>query len=193
MTEEKKTDVEEPKAEEEKPKAEKKESETEKKEAKDKEKKPEEKPGVELEVTAKVESAVKTVMKLSAGERRAFLAEYIGGLSVLELNEQVKTLEDVFDVSAAPTGVMMAAAPGAGGAEAAGEVEKTSFDVVLKEIGGKKIQVIKAVRAVTSLGLKEAKALVDNAPGPVKEGLAKEEAEKVKQELEGAGATVELR
>ena len=200
MTEEKKTDVEEPKAEEKEPKAEekkpkveKKEPKAEKKEVKDEEKKSEEKPAVELEVTAKVEAAVKTVMKLSVEERKAFLAEYIGGLSVLELNDQVKTLEEVFDVSAAPAGMMMAAAPGAGGAEAAGEVEKTSFDVILKEIGGKKIQVIKAVRAVTSLGLKEAKALVDSAPGAVKEGLAKEEAEKVKQELEEAGATVELR
>jgi len=186
MTEEKKTDVKEPKAEEKKPKAE-------KKDAKDEAKKPEEKTGAKPEVTAKVESAIKTVMKLSAQERKAFLAEYVGGLSVLELNDQVKTLEEVFDVSAAPAGVMMAAAPGAGGAEAAGEVEKTSFDVVLKEVGQKKIQVIKAVRAATSLGLKEAKALVDGAPGPVKEGLAKEEAEKIKQELEAAGATVELK
>ena len=144
------------------------------------------------EVTKNVEKALKAVMDLSADERKAFLAEYVGGLSVLELNDQVKTLEEVFDVSAAPAGVMMAAAPGAAAGEAGGEEEKSTFDVVLKEVGPKKIQVIKAVRAITSLGLKEAKALVDSAPGKVKEGLAKEEAEKIKGELEEAGAVIEL-
>jgi len=144
------------------------------------------------EVTKSVEKAVKTVMDLSAEERQAFMAEYVGRLSVLELSKQVKTLEEVFGVSAAPAGIMMAM-PGAGAGDGGGEEEKSTYDVVLKEVGPKKIQVIKAVRAITSLGLKEAKALVDDAPGSVKEGLALEEAEKIKAELEEAGAVIELK
>jgi len=152
----------------------------------------EEKAAPKLDVTKNVEKVLKAAMDLSADERKAFIAEYVGQLSVLELNDQVKTLEDYFGVSAAPAGMMMAAVPGAGGDADAAE-EKNTFDVVLKEIGPKKIQVIKAVRAITSLGLKEAKALVDGAPGSVKEGLTKEEAEKVKEELEQAGAVIELK
>ncbi|MFQ5843512.1 MAG: 50S ribosomal protein L7/L12 [Planctomycetota bacterium] len=103
----------------------------------------------------------------------------------------VKALEERWGVSAAAPVAVAAAAPGGPGGEAE-EEEKTSFDVVLKEVGDKKIQVIKVVRALTGLGLKEAKGLVDQAPGKVKEGVTKEEAEKVKKELEDAGATAEL-
>ncbi len=117
--------------------------------------------------------------------------EFIANMSVLELSEMVKELEEKFGVSAAAPVAMMAAGP-AGDAGAAAE-EKTEFDVILIAAGDKKIQVIKEVRALTSLGLKEAKALVDDAPKPVKEGLDKEAAEKVKEQLEGAGAQVEIK
>jgi len=143
--------------------------------------------------TPAVEAALKAVFGLSGDERKAFLAEYVGKLPVLELSDQVKTLEEVFGVSAAPA-MMMAMTPGgAAGGAAAAPAEKTTFDVVLKEVGEKKIQVIKAVREVTSLGLKEAKALVDGAPGAIKEGVSKEEAETVKKKLEEAGAVVEVK
>jgi large subunit ribosomal protein L7/L12 len=108
-------------------------------------------------------------------------------MSVLELSELVKELEDKFGVSAAVP-VAVAAAPGSVAAEAA--EEKTEFDVILSQIGDKKIQVIKVIRAITGLGLKEAKALVDEAPKPVKEGVTKDEAEDIKKQLEEAGATV---
>ncbi len=120
--------------------------------------------------------------------------EVIKGMSMLEVSELVKALEETFGVSAAAP-VAVAAAPGAapaGEGEAAGE-EKTSFDVVLSSAGDKKIQVIKVVRTLTGLGLKEAKAVVDEAPKPVKEGVNKDEAEKAKAELEEAGATVEIK
>lgn len=117
--------------------------------------------------------------------------EFISGMSVLELSDLVKELEDKFGVSAAAP-VAMAAAPGAQTAQAEAE-EKTEFDVILTEIGDKKIQVIKTIRALTGLGLKEAKALVDEAPKPVKEGVSKEEAEDVKGQLEEAGATVDIK
>lgn len=114
-------------------------------------------------------------------------------LSVLELAELVKALEEKFGVSAAAP-VAVAAMPAAGGAgEPAAEEEQTSFDVILMGAGDKKIQVIKEVRKMTSLGLKEAKALVDEAPKPVKEGVDKEEAEQVKATLEELGAKVELK
>lgn len=117
--------------------------------------------------------------------------EFIANMSVLELSEMVKDLEDKFGVSAAaPVAMMAAPADGAGGAAAE---EKTEFDVILTAAGDKKINVIKEVRAITGLGLKEAKALVDGAPSPVKEGIAKEEAEKVKEQLEAAGAQVEMK
>jgi large subunit ribosomal protein L7/L12 len=118
--------------------------------------------------------------------------EELKGISVLELSERIKALEEEFGVSAT---AVAAAAPAAGGAAAedgAGE-ESSTVDVVLNSAGEKKIQVIKAVRAATGLGLKEAKALVDSAPKPVKEGVEREEAEKLKGELEEAGAEVELK
>jgi len=115
-------------------------------------------------------------------------------ISVLELSERIKALEEAFGVSA--TAVAAAApAPGAGAADGGGEEaeEQTAFDVVLQAAGDKKIQVIKVVRAATGLGLKEAKALVDEAPKPVKEGVDRAEADKLKADLEEAGATVELK
>jgi len=121
------------------------------------------------------------------------MLEEIKGMTVLELNELVKALEDEFGVSAAAAApVMIAGAmPGAGGGEAA--EEKTEFDVVLNSIGDKKINVIKAVRQVTSLGLKEAKELVESAPAKIKEGVAKDEAESIKKKFEEAGAQVEIK
>lgn len=113
-------------------------------------------------------------------------------LTVLELNDLVKALEEKFGVSAAASPVVMQTPGPEAPAEEAVE-EKTEFDVVLKEVGDKKIQVIKVVRAVTGLGLKEAKAVVDEAPKTVKEGASKEEAEEVKAKLEEVGATVELK
>jgi large subunit ribosomal protein L7/L12 len=115
------------------------------------------------------------------------------GISVLELSERIKALEDAFGVSAtAVAAAAPAAAPGADGAGEAAE-EQTAFDVVLQAAGDKKIQVIKVVRAATGLGLKEAKALVDEAPKPVKEGIEKEDADKLRTDLEEAGATVEVK
>jgi large subunit ribosomal protein L7/L12 len=112
-------------------------------------------------------------------------------ITVLELSERIKALEEEFGVSAT---AVAAAAPGAAAAEEAPpEEEQTAFDVLLTGVGDKKIQVIKVVRAATGLGLKEAKALVDEAPKPVKEGIEKEEAEKLKSDLEDAGATVEIK
>jgi large subunit ribosomal protein L7/L12 len=117
--------------------------------------------------------------------------ESLGKMSVLELVELKKKIEDEWGITAAaPVAV---AAPGAGGAAAPAEEEKTSFDVVLTGAGQQKIQVIKVVRAVTGLGLKEAKDLVDSAPKPVKEGIAQDEADTIKGQLEEAGATVELK
>jgi large subunit ribosomal protein L7/L12 len=123
------------------------------------------------------------------------ILESIKGMSVLELSELVKALEEEFGVSAAamaPMGVA-GAAQAAGVAPEAGAEEKSEFDVILSAVGDKKIEVIKVVRSVTTLGLKEAKELVDGAPNPVKEKVNKEEADKVKQALEAAGATVELK
>lgn len=117
--------------------------------------------------------------------------DFIANMTVLELSEMVKELEDKFGVSAAAPVAMMAAGPA--GDTGAAEEEKTEFDVVLLAPGDKKIGVIKEVRAITGLGLKEAKALVDEAPKPVKEGVSKEEAEQIKNQLEEAGAQVELK
>jgi large subunit ribosomal protein L7/L12 len=120
--------------------------------------------------------------------------EELKGISVLELAERIKALEEEFGVSAAAVAAPVAAAAGGGGGDAGGgEEESSTVDVILASSGDKKIQVIKVVRAATGLGLKEAKALVDEAPKPVKEGIDKEEAEKLKQELEEAGAGVELK
>ena len=127
-----------------------------------------------------------------ASEKVTNLIEEVKELTVLELSELVKELEEEFGVSASAPMAVAAAAPGAaGGAEEA--AEQTEFDVTLEDIGGQKIQVIKTVREITGLGLKEAKDLVDNAPGAVKEGVEKEEAEEIKEKLEGVGATVELK
>ncbi len=143
------------------------------------------------EASAEVAKLVDKVMKLSADDRKAFTASYIGKLPVLELAEQVKTLEEVFGVTAAAP-MAVAAVPAGAGAEAA-EEEKSAFDVVLKEIGDKKIQVIKGVREITQLDLKAAKALVDAAPKAVKEGVSKEEAENIKKKLEDQGAVIEIK
>ncbi|QDF29943.1 50S ribosomal protein L7/L12 [Halarcobacter anaerophilus] len=115
--------------------------------------------------------------------------EYISGLSVLELSELVKEFEEKFGVSAQPVAV---AGGAVAGGEAAAAEEKTEFNVVIKDAGAKKINVIKVIRALTGLGLKEAKAMAEEAGAVVKEGVSKEDAEAAKAELEGAGATVEL-
>jgi large subunit ribosomal protein L7/L12 len=127
--------------------------------------------------------------KLSTDE----LIEQFKGLTLIELSEFVKAFEDVFEVTAAAPVAVAAPAGGGAGAEVEAEEEKDSFDVVLEAAGDKKIQVIKEVRALTSLGLKEAKDLVDEAPKAVLEGVNKEAAEKAKAALEGAGATVTLK
>ena len=115
-------------------------------------------------------------------------------ISVLELSERIKALEEEFGVSATAVAAAAPAAGGGGGGDAGGgEEEKSAFDVVLTAAGDKKIQVIKVVRAATGLGLKEAKALVDEAPKPIKEGVDKDEADKLKTELEEAGGSVEIK
>jgi len=119
--------------------------------------------------------------------------EFIANMSVLDLSELIKEMEEKFGVSAAAPVAMMAAGPGDAAGGAAAEEEKTEFDVILVAHGDKKIQVIKEVRAITGLGLKDAKELVDGAPKPVKEGVAKEEADKIKTQLEEAGAQVEVK
>ena len=122
------------------------------------------------------------------------ILDAIAGMSVLELSELLKDFEERFGVTAAAPVAAVAAAPAGGGGEAAeADEEKTSFDVVLTDAGEKKIGVIKEVRGLTSLGLKEAKELVESAPKAVLEGVPKEEAEKAKEALEGAGATVEIK
>ncbi|SDP26258.1 50S ribosomal protein L7/L12 [Desulforhopalus singaporensis] len=116
--------------------------------------------------------------------------EFIANMSVLELSELIKEFEEKFGVSAAaPVAVAAAAGP----ADAAPVEEQTEFDVILADVGGEKIKVIKEVRAITGLGLKEAKALVESAPAPLKEAVSKEEAEEVKSKIEGVGAKVEIK
>lgn len=119
------------------------------------------------------------------------IMDAISGMSVLELSELIKNMEDKFGVSAAAA--VAVAAPAAGGAEGAAEEAKDEFDVVLVEMGANKVSVIKAVRAVTTLGLKEAKELVESAPATVKEAAPKAEAEDMKKQLEAAGAKIELK
>jgi large subunit ribosomal protein L7/L12 len=123
---------------------------------------------------------------------KAEILDAIAGMTVLELSELIKEMEEKFGVSAAAAAVAVAA-PAAGGAGAAPAEEKTEFDVILAEAGANKVSVIKAVREITGLGLKEAKDLVDGAPKPVKEGIAKADAEAAKKKLEEAGAKVELK
>ena len=123
------------------------------------------------------------------------LLEQFKDMTLLELSEFIKAFEEAFDVQAAAAAPMMMAAPGgaAAGGEAGGEEEQSEFDVILTGAGDKKIQVIKEVRALTSLGLKEAKDLVDGAPKPVLERVPKEQADQAKEQLEGAGASVEVK
>ena len=121
------------------------------------------------------------------------LAEQIVGLTLLEAQELKTILKDKYGIEPAAGGAVMMAGPAAGGAAAPAEEEKTEFDVVLKEAGAQKINVIKEVRAITGLGLKEAKDLVEAAPKAVKEAVGKDEAEKIKKQLEDAGATVEIK
>jgi len=121
---------------------------------------------------------------------RADVLAYLEKANMLEISELIKEIEEKFDVKAAAPVAVAAAGPVA---DVAAEEEQTEFDVVLKEVGSQKINVIKVVRAATSLGLKEAKDLVDGAPNPIKEGVSKEEAEDLKKQLEEAGATVEVK
>lgn len=118
--------------------------------------------------------------------------EELKGISVLELAERIKALEEEFGVSATAVAAAAPAAAAGGGGEEGGGEESSTVDVVLKEVGGQKVPVIKVVRSATGLGLKEAKALVDEAPKAIKEGVERDEADKLKSELEEAGATVEL-
>ena len=120
--------------------------------------------------------------------------EFISGMSVLELSELIKELEEKFGVSAAaPVAVAAAGAVPAEGAGAAAAEEKTDFDVILASAGDQKIKVIKEIRAITALGLKEAKDLVESAPQPIKEGVSKEEAQEIKEKIEAVGGSVELK
>ena len=125
-----------------------------------------------------------------ASEKITAIIDEIKALTILELNDLVKAIEEEFGVSAAPVAVAGAAVAGA---QAPAAEEKTEFDVILKDFGAKKLDVIKAVREITGLGLKEAKDMVEGCPKPVKEGVSKEDAEKVKADLEAAGATVEIK
>jgi large subunit ribosomal protein L7/L12 len=119
--------------------------------------------------------------------------EELKSISVLELSERIKALEEEFGVSATAVAAAAPAAAGAGNGDGGGAEESSTVDVVLTEVGGQKVPVIKVVRAATGLGLKEAKAIVDEAPKAIKEGIEREEADKLKAELEEAGATVELK
>ena len=125
-----------------------------------------------------------------ANEKITAIVEEIKGLTILELNELVKAVEEEFGVSAAPVATVGVAAPAAGAAAAE---EKTEFDVILANFGAKKLDVIKVVREITGLGLKDAKDLVEGAPKTLKEGVSKDEAEKIKASLTEAGATVEIK
>lgn len=129
---------------------------------------------------------------MATGINKEDVVEFISNMTVLELSDFVKELEEKFGVTAAAPVAMVAGGMPAGQAQEEAE-EQTEFNVVLTAIGDKKIQVIKAVRAITGLGLKEAKAVVDSVPGAVKEGVSKEEAENVQKELEEAGASVEIK
>jgi len=154
----------------------------------------EQKAGNEQEATKTVETpteAPKKEVKLS--QKSEEIIKSVESMTVMELADLVKALEDKFGVSAQAPIAVGVAAGGPAGAGAAAEEEKTSFTVVLASAGDKKINVIKEIRAVTTLGLKEAKDLVESAPKTVKEGVAKEEAEKIKKQLEAAGAKVELK
>jgi len=139
-----------------------------------------------VEATEEVKEEVKLEGKM------AEFVDWVETISVLELSQLVKALEDRLGVTAAAPAAVAVAAPG-GGEEGGGAAEQTEFDVVLTAAGGQKIQVIKELRTLTGLGLKEAKGLVDAAPTSVKEGVSKEDAESIKEKLEGVGATVEVK
>ena len=156
-------------------------------------------PKVEVREEPKKEPKVEPAKELKVqpqdkgkGDKKQEIIKAIEGMNVLELSELVKDLEDRFGVEAVAVSPVGIQAPGPGG-EAAAEEEKTEFDVMLSEVGNKKIQVIKEVRKMTSLGLKEAKDLVEQAPKPVKQGVNKEEALKIKETLEAVGAKVEVK
>jgi large subunit ribosomal protein L7/L12 len=138
----------------------------------------------------RVENATE-VKKMAANISKENVIDFISNMTVLELSEFIKELEDKFGVTAAAPVAMAQTAPTAQAQDQASE--KTEFSVILSSAGDKKIQVIKVVRAVTGLGLKEAKALVDGVPSPVKEGIQKDEAESIKSQLEEAGATIEIK
>lgn len=144
------------------------------------------------ETTTEKETAAKTTKAKAKTTAKESLIETISNLTVLELSELVKELEERFGVQAA-TPVVAAPIPGQTQAVEALEEEKTEFNVILTSFGSQKIPVIKEVRSLTSLGLKEAKELVESSPTPIKEGISKEEAEKIKERLEAAGATVEIK
>ncbi len=144
----------------------------------------------------KAETPEETVEESKGVELEGKMAEFVDWIetiTVLELSQLVKALEDRLGVSASAPVAMAAVAGGGAGADAEAAEEQTEFDVVITDAGSSKIQVIKEVRAITSLGLKEAKGLVDEVPKPVKEGVSKDEAEEIKAKLEGAGATVEIK
>lgn len=152
------------------------------------------KKAAEVEEGAEVMEEKKPAKKAaSKGLSREDIIEAIEKMSVLELSELVKELEDKFGVSASAPAMAMPMMGMMPGAAAPAEEEKTEFDVILKNAGSNKIGTIKVVREITALGLKEAKELVDNAPKPVKEGVSKEEAEEIKKKIEEAGAEVELK
>ena len=131
--------------------------------------------------------------KVAVDAKMEEFISYIEGLTVLEVSKLVKALEERLGVSAAAPVAAVAAAPAAGGAAAPAEEEKTEFDAILADVGGNKIGVIKEVRAITGLGLKEAKDLVEGAPKPIKSGVSKDEANEIKKKLEEAGAKVEVK
>ncbi len=149
----------------------------------------------EKEISGAVKTVLDSVTKLNPEDKARLGLEIIKNLTVMELSNWVKTLEEEFGVSAAPVAVAGGVAAG-GEAQAGGGAaveEQTEFQVILTSVGSTKIQVIKEVRAMTTLGLKEAKDLVDNAPKPVKEGIPKKEAEEMKAKLEAAGAKAEIK
>jgi len=163
-----------------------------KEEKKEEKAKPEQpKADAEPKPETKPEKAAAKKPSVELSKKLKDLVKSVEEMSVMELSTLVKAMEDKFGVSASMP--MMAMAPGAAGGAGAAAEEKTSFDVILAKMGDKKIQVIKEIRTVTSLGLKEAKDLVESAPKPIKQGVSKEEAEEIKKKIEAQGATVELK
>ncbi len=144
-------------------------------------------------VKAEKEETIKDKPEIKLSQQAEDVVKAVESMSVLELSNLVKVLEDRFGVTASMPVMAAAAAPGGQAAGGAQEEEKTVFTAELTKIGAKKIQVIKEIRAITNLGLKEAKDLVDSAPKPIKEGIGKEEAEEIKKKLTAVGATVELK